>query len=306
MIRSRPFAPVLALGAAVLSAAAASAQPPPWTEVTFASELRVNAFRYDNFFQAPSGQPKIEVNLTRVEGRVRAKTSDASPFELYARGRFDHYSEGLDEAWAVGTGLRYDTDAHDADVFLHYEKDRPVFDVGDEFDRADVLGIDGQYSWRFVDDWEATALGEWRREEFNRTTGKDNDFVSGGAALRYRGWGYVFSPEVGIELANRDTNDPNEDMDQRDVWIKVRSIPVEGVYLSLRYRMRHRDYSVGDPAASNFDREDDRDDWTLSADYQVLDWLGLNAYVSYEDADSTKASRIFETTLAGIGASFGW
>lgn len=303
LLRSRTRCLVLAL---VLAATAASAQPPPWTEPVFDSEVRVNAFRYDNFFQAPAGEPEVEVNLTRVEGRLSASPSDESPFELYGRGRFDSYSEGLDEAWAAGAGVRYDSDTHAADLFLQYEQDRPVFDVGDEFDRANVLALTGAYGWRFVEDWEATALGEWHREEFDQTSGKDNDFVSGGAALRYRGWGYLFSPEIGVELGNRDADDPNEDMDQRDVWIKLRSIPVERLYLSLRYRIRHREYSIDDPAASNFDREDDRDDWTLSADYQVLDWLGLNAYVSYEDADSTKASRIYETTLAGIGASFGW
>ena len=291
---------------AVLAASAAPAQPPPWTEPVFESEFRVNAFRYDNFFQAPEGQPEVEVSLTRAEGLLGVRPSEASPFTLYGRGRFDSYSDDLDEAWAVGAGLGYDTDTREANLFLEYEEDRPVFDVGDEFDRANVLGLNGEYGWRFVDDWQVTALGEWRQEEFDQTSAKDNDFVSGGAALRYRGWGYAFSPEVGIEWGSRDATDPNEDMDQQDVWLKIRSIPFERLYLSLRYRLRDREYTIDDPAASNFEREDDRNDITLAADYQLLDWLAINGYVSYEDADSTKKSRIYETTLAGVGLSLGW
>lgn len=291
---------------AVFAATAAPAQPPPWGDPVFDSELRVNAFRYDNFFQAPEGEPEVEVSLTRAESRLGVRPSEASPFTLYGRGRFDSYSDDLDEAWAVGAGLGYDTRTREADLFLEYEEDRPVFDVGDEFDRANVLGLYGEYGWRFVDDWQVTALGEWRQEEFDQTTAKDNDFVSGGGALRYRGWDYLFSPEIGLEWGSRDATDPNEDMDQRDVWLKIRSIPVERLYLSLRYRIRDREYSIDDPAASNFGREDDRTDWTLAADYQLLDWLGVNGYVSYLDADSTKESRIFETSLAGVGLSLGW
>ena len=291
---------------ATLIPAPAPAQPPPWEEPAFDSELRVYGFRFDNFFQAPEEEAEEEVTLTRVEGRLSARPSEASAFELYTRGRFDSYSGDLDEAWAAGVGLHYDRRPAEADLYLEYEEDRPVFDVGDEFDRANVLQLAGEYGWRFTDDWQVTGLAELARQEFDQTTGKDNDFVSGGAALRYRGWGYAFSPEIGAELGERDADDPNEDHDQRDLWLKVRSIPFERLYLSLRYRYRLRDYSIADPAASNFGREDDRRDWTLAADLRILEWLGVNAYVSYEDADSTKPSRVYETTLTGVGLTLGW
>ena len=292
--------------AALAAAAPAPAQPPPWEEPVFGSELRLYGFQYDNFFQAPDGAPKEEVTLTRVEGRFGARPSDASPYELYARGRFDSYSDGLDEAWAVGAGLRFDRDPHEADLYLEHEQDRPVFDVGDEFDRANVLRLAGEYGYRVTEAWQVTGLAELRQEEFDQTTGKDNDFVSGGAALRYRGWGYDVSPELGVELGQRSADDPNEDHDQRDVWLKIRSIPFEDLYLSLRFRVRDREYTVGDPAASNFGREDDRWDATLAADYTLLDWLGINGYVAYEDAESTKESRNYDWLLAGVGLTFGW
>lgn len=291
---------------AALAAAPAPAQPPPWEEPVFGSELRLYGFQYDNFFQAPDGEPQEEVTLTRVEGRFGARPSQGSPFELYARGRFDSYSDGLDEAWAVGGGLRFDRRPHRADLYFEHEEDRPVFDVGDEFDRANVLRLAGEYGYRLTEAWQVTGLAELRQEEFDQTTGKDNDFVSGGGALRYRGWGYDFSPELGVELGRRSADDPNEDHDQRDAWLKVRSIPFQDLYLSLRFRVRDREYTVGDPAASNFGREDDRRDVTLAADYTLLDWLGVNGYVAYEDAESTKETRTYDWLLAGIGLTLGW
>lgn len=306
MNRPSARAALVLVALAALFTAPAPAQPPPWEDPVFGSELRLYGFQYDNFFQAPEGEPEEEVTLTRVEGRFGARPSEASPFELYARGRFDSYSDGLDEAWAVGGGLRFDRRPHRADLYLEHEEDRPVFDVGDEFDRANVLRLSGEYGWRFTEAWQVSALGELRQEEFDRTTGKDNDFVSGGAALRYRGWGYDFSPELGVELGQRDADDPNEDHDQRDLWLKIRTLPVESLYLSLRFRVRDREYIIDDPAASNFEREDDRWDVTLAADFTFTDWLGLNGYVAYEDADSTKETRVYEWLLAGVGVTFGW
>lgn len=302
----RPTAAALFAAFLVASGGAAPAQPPPWEDPVFGSELRVNAFRFDNFFQAPEGVPEEEVDLTRVEGRLSVKPAEGSPFDLYTRARFDSYSEDLDEAWAVGVGTRYETRRREADVFLEYEQDRPVFDVGDEFERANVLRLSGEHAWHLTEDWQVTALGEFRQEEFEQTATKDNDFLEGGAALRYRGWGYDLSPEIGAQWGSRDADDPNEDHDQRDLWIKLRSVPVEGLYVSLRYRYRFREYDAADPAASNFEREDDRRSWTLAADYALTGWLGLNAYVDYQDADSTKESRVFETTLAGVGVTFGF
>lgn len=303
----RPTFPVaLALVAATLGGAAAPAQPPPWEEPVFGSEIRLNAFQFDNFFQAPEGVPEEEVTLTRVEGRLSARPSEGSPFDLYTRARFDSYSEDLDEAWAAGVGTRYQGRTREADVFLEYEQDRPVFDVGDEFDRANVLRLTGEHAWHLTGDWQVTALGEFRQEEFDRTAGKDNEFLGGGAAVRYRGWGYRLSPEIGAEWGSRDADAANEDHDQRDLWVKLRSVPVDGLYVSLRYRYRTREYTVASPAASNFDREDDRRSWTLAVDYALTGWLGINGYLDYQDADSTKESRIFETTLAGVGVTLGF
>ena len=288
-------------------AAPLAAQPPDTREDRLfdfgrlESEIRFHGFVFDNFFQAPEGRPEEEVSLSRVEGRLAFDLSPEQRWRAYARGRYDAYSDGLDEAWAGGGGVRYEGEVHELDLYGELERDRPEFEVGDEFDRADQLRLAGEYAWRLTDAWQVSALADFRDQEFDRSPAKDNEMLSVGGALRFRGWGYDFSPEVGAEWGSRDAVSADEDHDQRDLWIKLRSVPFRSLYLSLRYRYRTRDYAVTDPAASNFAREDERRQWVLAADYRIREWISANGYWSYEDADSTKESRVFESQLIGLG-----
>lgn len=286
----------------------ATAQPPEPGEVgleSLESELRLHTFRFDNFFQAPAGEPEEDVSLSRLEARLAGNLSAKRPWRAYLRARFDDYGSGLDQAWAGGLGLRYEG-RHELDLYGEYEQDRPVFEVGDEFDRADVVRLAAEYAFRLSDAWQVGAVGEFRDERFVRTSSKDNEFYVSGATLRYRGWGYDFSPEIGAEWGERDAVDPNEDHDQRDVWIKLRSVPVDGLYLSLRYRYRTRDYTAGDPLDSNFERQDERRQWSLVVDYALTERWSVNGYWAYKDADSTKESRVFVNQLAGVGLVVGF
>ncbi len=231
MHRSIAVYSILILAAAL---AAGQEEPPPRLEWQFGAQ----AFRYDNFFQAPDGAPEQDVDATRAEGRLAYRLRPEGPFVFYASADFTAYEDDLDDSLSFGLGLESDSRPREWILGVEHNRDQPVFDVGDEFDRANVLRLAGEYGYRVTEDWQVSALAELRQEEFDQTTGKDNDFVSGGAALRYRGWGYDFSPELGVELGERSADDPNEDHDQRDVWLKIRSIPFEDLYLSLRFRVR--------------------------------------------------------------------
>lgn len=298
MHRSIAVYSILILAAAL---AAGQEEPPPRLEW----QLGAQAFRYDNFFQAPDGAPEQDVDATRAEGRLAYRLRPEGPLVFYASADFTAYEDDLDDSLSIGAGLEYEMRRHAWHLGILNRQDQPVFDVGDEFERADVLRATGSYGYRFTDDWEVTGLGEWSRQDFNITPAKDNDQYSGGGAIRYRGWGYDLSPEVGLEIGRRDTEDPNEDHDQRDVWLKLRSAPTRDLYLSLRYRYRDRDYSIDDPLAGNFGREDERSSWTLSARYRLTRWLALDLYYDYLDADSTKTSRIFSTQIFSLGVTVG-
>ena len=264
-------------------------------------EARLFAASFDNFFQAPPGAPEDDVTTTRAEARLYGRLTEDGPWRLYGQAAYTFYEGDLDDATEVGVGIEREDRRQRFDLFLQRQQDRPSFDVGDEFERVDVDRLAVEYSYRLTRDWELTGLGVYEDQSFEFTPGRDNEFPMLGGAVRYRGWGYDLSPEVGIELGERDAVDPNEDHDQTDLWLKLRSAPTRRLYLSFRYRYRTRDYDVDLPGASNFGREDDRQQWTLAANLRIVHPFSVDVYYAYEDAESTKASRNFTTSLIGVG-----
>lgn len=279
----------------------ASSQAPEGSRTE--SELRLFPSHYENFFQAPDGAPKKDVDAMIVEARVTHDLGRAKGWRSFLAPRYTVFRDDFEDSPAVRFGFQFDDRPHAADIDLRYERDRPAFDIGDEFDQADVLALAAEYGWRFTDAWELGLLGGARHQEFDNRPDKENDLVTAGVSLRYRGWGYGFSPEVGLEAGRRDIDNANQVRDVTQLWIKIRSLATENLYLTLRYRRRLYEYTVDDPLESNFDREDDRDQWTLSANYSLMRRLSLQAYYDYVDADSDKPSRIFTTQRFGVGTT---
>lgn len=285
----------------VMSTAPAAGQDADPAARKWTSEVGLQGLMYDNFFQAPSGLPEenIQAFNGEVEGAVRPRAE--RPLELFGTIGATTYSDSLGDSPSLGAGVRWDGRPVRAEASAEYEADRPTVDVGDALGVADTTRFRAEYGYRFTDSWEATLRGLHQDQRFERVEGRDNDFTSAGVALRYRGWGYGFSPEVGFDTGSRSATDTNEDLDQQDYWIQLRSIPSDGLYLSLRYRYRARDYTIGDPLSSNFNREDDRQQIALTVDYELTDPWSIGAYYAYQDADSTNPNRIFTTQLVVIG-----
>lgn len=301
----RPGYGLLALAFSMLAVVAAPVGAQDREEGLFGDRIEVEArlfgASFDNFFQAPPGAPEDDVTSTRLEARVAGGLREDGPWKLYGQAAFTRYQGELDDAIELGVGLLRESGPHRLDFFLQRQQDRPSFDVGDEFDRVDVNRLAVEYAHRLDRDWELTGLGSFEDQTFDITAGKDNELLTVGGAVRYRGWGSEFSPEIGVELGDRDAVDPNEDHDQTDLWLKLRSALTRRLYLSLRYRYRTRDYDIADPLASNAGREDDRQQWVLAANVKTVRHLSVDVYYAYEDADSTKASRNYTTSLLGVG-----
>lgn len=274
------------------------------------ADLRLNALRFDNFFQAPAGFPEQEVDAWA--GELRLAVPFAETLEGYASLNHTTYDDPLEASQGITAGLRSAGRPHGFDLFGEYLTNRPSGDVGELVEQADIRRVAGEYSYRMTRDWQLTALGEYQQQDFDISQGKDNTFTDFGGAIRYRGFGSAFSPEVGATFGDRDAEDPDEDHEQRDLFLKIRSAPADWAYLSFRYRHRTRDYSITNTLAGNFEREDTRKQWVASADLRTGDVLTWNLYYSYEDAESTLATREFTTSLfaagltIGLGELFGW
>ena len=249
---------------------------------------------YDNFFQAPEGTPQDDVRALFAE----VGASVGLGHELRAYGQVNHlrYNEdALDPSSGIRLGLRMEGKPHAFDVYAEQLKDRPVFDVGDEFDRADIHTVAGEYSLRVVEDWQVSVDGELQEQDFEITPPRDNDFGALGAAVRWRG-SRVFSPEIGVRVGERDVTDDTLSYDQRDLYLQIRSAPTPELYLSLRYRDRHRDYA-------SFDREDQRRQIAAAADWRMSELLTWNAYIAREKVNSNLPDHDFDTGLVSLGVT---
>lgn len=280
------------------------------TERRMQVDLRLNSLFFDNFFQAPEGAPKEDVSA--YAGELRVALPFGETLEGYTNLNYTAYDDPLEASQGVTAGLRSAGRAHGFDLFGEYLTNRPSGDVGELVEQADIRRVAGEYSYRFAEDWQLTALGDYQQQDFDLSQGKDNTFADFGGAIRYRGFGSAFSPEIGATFGERDAEDPAEDHDQRDLFLKIRSAPARWAYLSLRYRHRTRDYSIESPLVSNFGREDTRRQWVATADLSTGDILTWNLYYSHEDAQSTRADREFTTSLFAAGLTvaleevFGW
>ena len=270
-------------------------QQPPAQQDPWQFWVRANAQLYDNFFEAPNGRPQDDV--TALFGEAGASVGFAKSFRAYGQVNYLHYDEeGLDSSPGFRVGLRGDAHPHSFDVYAEDLRNRPTFDVGDEFDRADIRTLAATYEYRSSHDWSAGADGELQQQNFKITTSRDNDFRSAGASVRWRG-SRLFSPEVGVRFGNRDVDDDRLSYGQRDVYLQIRSSLTPKLYLSGRYRNRKRDYD-------NLGREDKRNQITLSADYTLVPNLILNLYGSHETTGVNQPNRDFKTALYVAGLTW--
>jgi hypothetical protein len=237
--------------------------------------------------------------VTALQGEIGTafQVSSTMPLEVYGSLNYLRYDdEGLDRSQGFRVGARSDGRPHSFDVFFDQQNDRPTFDVGDVFDRADVGRLYGEYGYRVAPDWQLTVRGESERQKFDLTPLRDNEFLGFGGSVRYRG-SRVFSPEIGYNTGRRDVDDETQTYDQEDLFFQVRSALTPAIYWSARYRYRTREY------ISEI-REDDRNQISGYVDFKILSALSLTLYGSWEDVDSNLEGRDFDTTMVMAGLTY--
>lgn len=269
----------------------------------YEAELSFDLLAFDNFFQAPDGAAATNIYAALTVGHLGYRVSRDLPLVVFGEIGRTFYHD-LQDSTLVRGGLEYDDDLHALNLAAGFDTDRPVLDVGDEFEPANVFSLNGEYGYQITPDWELKGLLELQDQSFEVSTDKDNRILGVGPAVRYRGFGYVFSPEVGALFGGRDAVADDEDHSQTDLYLKVRSVPASPVYLSFRYRHRTRDYDTEAPLSRNFQREDTRRQLTALAVVELLPQIDLNVYYAYQDAESTLASRTFDTQLLFAGLAY--
>lgn len=276
---------------------------PVTEERRFELWLKGQGLLFYNFFQATEGRPEEDVQALYAEAGGSFLLSRAMPVRAYASVNTIQYEDqGLDSSEGFRLGVRGDARPHAFDIYFDQQMDRPTFDVGDVFDRADVRTISGAYGYRLTRDWELKVDGELQEQEFDLTPVRDNEYGEIGGAVRYRGW-RQFSPEIGFATGKRDVEDETLSYEQEEVYLQIRSAVTPRLYASARLRFRGRDYTTNVMTSPNFGRSDDRRQISGYANYRIFEHLTLNFYGSFEDVDSNLEGRDFDSSLVLAGVT---
>jgi hypothetical protein len=281
-----------------------------WEQSRYAAErveARVKLFGtwYENYFRVPDDEPATTVNSLSVEGRVTLTLHRERRIKMYLQAIRENFQDvDILTSPTYSIGFRADGERHGFDAGFRYLEDREQLDIDDLAEPSDIYIYYGAYSLRFTEDWEWALDGELRDQRFPEPRRIDNsELYSGSTSIRYRGWGRRFSPEIGYESRRREAVDPHDDYDETMPWIKLRFSPFPTLTASLRFRDREREYSTGDPDDSNFRRVDERDEWTLRADWVLGRRLALNLEAERLESRSTRESRNFTSDTLVLGTT---
>jgi hypothetical protein len=281
--------------------------------------LDLSGMRFDNFFQAPIGQPQTTVHAGSARARLADDFLGSLGGEIYVDGRVTVFGE-FKPTYGAGAGVVLDRWNQRLDISLGHDWWLPRLDVGDGVGRADVGAVRGAYSVRMGRILELSALGSARLERFlieeadipvpdgegdgpTRPAGEwlDHTFVEAGGSARTRIFGRYFSPEVGLTTGGPRGWDAERTYEQIQMHVQIRSRPARQLYLSGRYRVRERQYPGATPGSRNFGRLDRREQLTVTADFATTRSVSWILYYAYEDARSSLASRSFATHLLSLG-----
>ncbi len=280
----------------------AGATPAPAQESPRRVEVRLRTFGtvFENMFRVAQDSLERTIGAVSADARITVRPDLSLPLQLYGEGGYTRY-EMLGGSPEGAVGARWIGRPHEARLRLSHRDDRPAFDLGEVVRTADVTVAAASYGHRISEDWEAGVEGQIARVRFDSVPENDSDLRAVEGRVRYRGFGYEFSPEVGVSVGRRAADDPRLESDRVRLFARVVSIPVTPLWISARYRYRSRDYSVTDPAADNFERSDTGSQWTLSAAYDLSENLRLTLYADHLDMDSSRPDRTFTTSFVEMG-----
>ena len=107
-----------------------------------------------------------------------------------------------------------------------------------------------------------------------------------------------------MRFGGRNVEDDNEDISQRELYVRLRWAPSPKVYTTLRYRRRSRDYSIEAPGASNLGREDTRQQWVATADWDFRAPFAWTLYYANERSKSTRPRGTFKAQFVSLGLTY--
>jgi hypothetical protein len=281
-----------------------SPTPPPPAHVdtgnapkVFTSEVRLQWLAFGNFFEAGQGQPGE--NVDAVGAAYRGFYHGWRRADLYGEvNTMKFTSIDRKRPFGLRAGARHEDEQQSFDVFLDRGLNRQAFDVGDRTAIATITTLSGEYARKVGRKWEVGGEAMREQQRFDVQTTSKNDYTRAGVSLRFRGFGYKFSPRVGYDLGQRSVENRVDTYDERYWYVQVTSLPVSRIYLSLAYRAGQRTYTDNpDPLAHHVSRPQ----WTGFASYKLTHNLNAAVYYSKDVSRSPLLYRRFQTSFLLFG-----
>ncbi len=271
----------------------------------FRSDIRLQGWVFGNFYYTSDDALKQDVAAYRTELRSGWRPGQR-PLNVYTHVNYLVYdAPDRDPSYGVRLGVAEETDKQTFNFFIDRAENRASVDVGDRVAIANVTLFGGEYAYRIGDDWQVGGELAHERQRFSIESQQENDYTGLTGSVRYRGFGYKFSPSVGYGIGRRDSVDEGESSEDDHWFAQVAVIPHPRVYMSLRYRHGARDYLVDVPVSSNFGRSDDRPQWTFSGSVRMSDRVSGLVYFSRENMTSSRPDRDVETYYLIVGLAIG-
>ncbi|HVS33091.1 MAG TPA: hypothetical protein VMS98_16715 [Thermoanaerobaculia bacterium] len=266
---------------------------------SFRSEIQIQVFRFDNFFQARGGAPEVDMNAAGFEYGVAYRQEENGPDLFGALYAINYARQGTETSFGGRIGMSRFGSVHSFYVYLDRLQNGYAFDIEETTANADITALYGLYTYRIVPDWQVglSTYNDWT--SFDVETGFEGRYNQLEAEVRYRGFGRIFEPRIGYAVGDRDVENNTDSFSHRHWFVQVSTRPVERLDLSLRYRHRTRDYK-------NLEREEDRGQVQLRALFRHTDRLASVATFTRENVNSSLPGRDFSTGRLFAGLTVGF
>jgi hypothetical protein len=269
--------------------------------VSLEMHMRMSGFYSENFFQAPSGGTPVEMVAATAEARMLLRMRGPR-LNVHARAHRTEYLGFAPSVAALG-GFDWSGRWQSIEASGGYQRRSPRLSVGEQTEFANTVHGAGAYGVRLPGRLQVSALGHYY-DMYLHARATQSQFYGVGGALRYRGFGYRLTPEVGHTESRLVAPSAAEEYRERTQWATLRAIPFVPVYVDARYRVDVRSYTIGDRAASNYGREDTRTHWTVSTDVRLGPRLWWGTYYTHQHGRSTRPGRTFTTQSITSGVAY--
>lgn len=265
-------------------------------------EVQSLATIHDNFFRVGDGMPQERIFSWTGAARVTLRLDPEDRIEVFGRAEQTFFEE-LGGSTGFGGGVRLGRHPHVVRFQMRYLEAWPAWDVGDVVQTADVLRGHGSYTYRISPSWVVGASGHATSARFTDPDLGESRLYGVGGRLRYRGLTYRVQPEVGAELDFRRADDPNQAEQRVRLVASLVLMPVDEVWMLVRYRRRSREFTRAEPASVNFGRSDEGEQWVVDSSLSLSTRLHLSLRYERVDMQSDLPSQAHSAQILTLGTT---